>query len=329
MVDKGHRSVQHPAVRCDTGNQTVLPEAPGIFPVVGIGASAGGLEALKEFFGRLSSPVNMTFAVIMHLDPRRSSGLASLLQKYTTLPVRTIEDGMMIECDRVYVAPPNRDVGTINNTFQLLEPVRTGGLHLPVDFFLQGLAEEKGSLAARVILSGTGSDGTVGLRAIKAEGGLVVVQDRDPARYSGMPASALKTGLADFVLPPGLMVATLTRFFRDGTPIGQAVVSDSTGRGDDDVLGKICVLLRSRTGNDFTAYKKNTPLRRIERRMALHQLSDVSHYIRYLRENPFGEEVYSIAIVVKECLAGLNRELSVISTRGPANIWSRPRASRR
>ncbi|MBI4792422.1 MAG: PAS domain-containing protein, partial [Deltaproteobacteria bacterium] len=329
-------------------------------PVVGIGASAGGLEALREFLSPLAPPVNMAFAVIMHLDPHHSSMLAGLLQNHTALPVLTIEDGMRIRSGHVYVAPPNRDVTLIDNTFQLLEPMKTSGLRLPIDFFLQSLAADKAEQAACVILSGTGSDGTTGLRAIKAEGGLALVQDAS-ARYAGMPGSAINTGQADFVLPPARMAEQLRQFFLQSTRLEHAAAKSL---GADDGLRKICVLLRARTGHDFSVYKQSTLQRRIERRMNLHHIEDLSLYINFLRQNTTeqdelfsdiligvtrffrdaeafdllrddilknyfaefpgkrtfrvwvpgcstGEEVYSIAIILRECLDELKKDVAV------------------
>jgi two-component system CheB/CheR fusion protein len=328
---------------------------------VGIGASAGGLEALEQFFSHLVLPVNMAFVVIMHLDPRHTSMLAGLLQRHAALSVQTIEDGMPLRPGIAYVTPPNRDVSLINGTFQLLEPVKIQGVKLPIDFFLESLAAEKGDMSACVILSGTGSDGTIGMRAIKAAGGLVLVQDCDSARYTGMPGSAIRTGLADYVLLPNQMPAQLVQFFSNGRRLSGLVKSNA---GSDDMVRKICVLLRARTGNDFSVYKKSTLQRRIERRMNLHHIDDLSLYINLLRKdsseldklfsdiligvthffrdgeafevlrdvvlkNYFtafpekksfrvwvpgcstGEEVYSLAIVLRECLDNLHQDVAL------------------
>lgn len=341
--------------------KSLSPAAPANFPVAGIGASAGGLEALRDFFSPLVMPPTMAFVVIMQLDPHHASMLAGLLQSHTALPVLTIEDGMQVRPGQVYVAPPNRDVTVINNTFQLLEPVKAGGLRLPIDFFMQALAAEKGKLSACVILSGTGSDGTLGMRAVKAAGGLALVQDRDSARYAGMPASAINTGLADFILPPALMGEQLTHFFSHGRRVIEAA---DTSLGADGTLRKICALLRARTGNDFSVYKTSTLQRRVERRMHLHHIDDASLYINFLRNNSAeqdqlfadiligvtqffrdaeafevlrdvvlknyftqnpaqknfrvwvpgcstGEEVYSLGMILRECLDGLNHEADV------------------
>ncbi|MBU4261472.1 MAG: PAS domain-containing protein [Proteobacteria bacterium] len=334
---------------------------PANFPVVGIGASAGGLEALRDFFSPLVMPSTIAFVVIMHLDPHHASMLAGLLQSHTVLPVLTIEDGMRLKPGQVYVAPPNRDVTVINNTFQLLESVKTSGLRLPIDFFLQALAAEKGKLSACVILSGTGSDGSLGIRTVKAAGGLALVQDRDSAKYAGMPSSAINTGLADFILPPALMGEQLTHFFSHGRGLHEAA---DTSLGPDGTLRKICALLRARTGNDFSVYKTSTLQRRVERRMNLHHIDDASLYINFLRNNSVeqdqlfadiligvtqffrdaeafevlrdvilknyftqnpdkknfrvwvpgcstGEEVYSIGIILRECLDALNHEVDI------------------
>ncbi|MCK9297177.1 MAG: PAS domain-containing protein [Desulfobulbaceae bacterium] len=361
MAKKGEKSAaKKKTARVNPAAKQALPQEAN-FPVAGIGASAGGLEALREFFSPLPLSSAMAFVVIMHLDPHHSSMLAGLLQSHTALPVLTIEDGMQLQPGQVYVAPPNRDVAVIGNTFQLLEPVKTGGLRLPIDFFLQSLAAEKGKLSASVILSGTGSDGTQGIRAVKAAGGLALVQDRDSARYAGMPGSAINTGLADFILPPALMAEQLHNFFSQGRGLHEAA---ATSLGADDTLRKICALLRARTGNDFSVYKTSTLQRRIERRMHLQHIDDASQYISFLRnhaaeqdqlfadiligvtqffrdaeafeqlrdvvlKNYFtafpgkksfrvwvpgcstGEEVYSLAIILRECLDGLHKEAVV------------------
>ena len=165
------------------------------------GASAGGLEAFEQLFKNLSATTHAAFVVISHLDPKHSSMMTELISRFTPMTVREAADGVEVEPDHVYVIPPNKDLSIFHGRLQLTEQEKSAGPRMPIDFFLRSLAEDQGDRAVAVILSGTGSDGTLGLRAVQGAGGTVFVQDPADARYDGMPRSAIQTGLADYVLP--------------------------------------------------------------------------------------------------------------------------------
>jgi len=253
------------------------------FPIVAIGASAGGLEALQQFFKAMPSDQELAFIVVVHLDPKHSSLLPELLQKQTPNKVVQIANGMPVEPNRIYVIPPNKSLSIFNKKLQLTELEFPRYRHLPIDFFFRSLAQDQGDNAIGIILSGTGSDGSLGLTEIKAANGLVMVQDESSAQYNGMPKNAIKTGSADYILPPGEMPAQLIQYvqFRrgvQGSPISQ---QEST----DGFLQKIFFLIRSQTGHDFSLYKKNTICRRVERRMQLHQIKNMADYVSFLQKN--------------------------------------------
>jgi two-component system CheB/CheR fusion protein len=255
------------------------------FPIVGIGASAGGLEALEGFFANMPSDSYMAFVIIQHLDPKHKSIMGDLLQKYTTMRIAGIKDGMPVEPNCIYLNPPDKNVVMLNGIFQLIEPMKTHGINLPIDCFFRALADDQGSKAICVVLSGTGSDGTLGLKAIKGGGGMTMVQAETQARYSGMPRSAINTGLADFILPVEQMSTELQKYVQhpyiEGIP-RQEIAKEHF----ENALQKIFVLLRSNLGHDFSNYKETTIRRRIERRMAVHRIDTIDEYVHYLQETP-------------------------------------------
>ena len=255
------------------------------FPIVGIGTSAGGLDSLVGFFSNMPQDSNMAFIIIQHLDPMRKSNMSSILQKYTKMVVLEIEDGMSIMPNCVYLNPPNRDVAVMNKTLQLMEPHYNGGARLSIDAFFRSLAEDMGENSICLIFSGSGSDGTQGLKSIRNKGGLVMVQQPEQANYDGMPRSAINTGMVDLVLPVEKMAKELMTYtIHPYVKKGQEPFS-----GDDafsSQLQKIFVLIRSKTGHDFSHYKYTTLKRRIERRMAIHQLDRLADYITYLQQTP-------------------------------------------
>jgi two-component system CheB/CheR fusion protein len=270
------------------------------FPVVGIGASAGGLEALETFLQHVPAGSGAAYVVVQHLDPSHTGMLPGLLQRTTSMPVLEAHDGLRVERDHVYVIPPNKDLSLLHGTLHLLPLPHAShrGRVLPVDFFFRSLAEDQQELSIGVILSGAGTDGTLGLRAIKEKAGATFVQEPTSARFDGMPRSAIDAGLADVVAPveelPGRIAA-----YRDHSPFiarpGARSLEDASG-----ALEKIFVLLRARTGNDFSLYKRSTLHRRIERRMGLHQIDTLAHYVRFLRENPA-----EVELLFKELLIGV------------------------
>ena len=227
----------------------------------------------------------MAFVLVQHLAPDHKSILTELIRRYTRMRVSEVEDGMEVRPDCAYIIPPNRDMAFLNGTLQLLEPREPRGLRLPIDFFFRSLAQDQHERAICIVFSGTGSDGTLGVRAVKGEGGMVMVQEPDTTQYDGMPRSAIATGLVDYVLPPAEMPEQLIAYVTHAFARRPRPVSAPTQRSED-ILKKICVLLRAQTGHDFSQYKENTLLRRIERRMALHQIEQAADYISYMNKNP-------------------------------------------
>ncbi len=272
--------------RISMASEVTAPlEMPGKvrFPVVGIGASAGGLEAFEEFFQNVPPDTGMAFVLVPHLDPTHTSMLPELLKRYTTMEVNQAADGVRVQPNRVYIIPPNKDMAIFHGTLQLTALEKTSrGLRLPIDSFMRSLADDQGEMAICIILSGSGSDGSVGLRAVHAAGGMTMVQEVSTAKYEGMPRSAVDTKLADFVLPPAKMAEHLTAYVKK---IPMKKVPPVTPIAAPGSLPKIMMLLRSQTGHDFSFYKKNTVLRRIERRMNVHNIENPELYVRYLQEH--------------------------------------------
>ena len=277
------------------------PHSVERFPIVGIGASAGGLEALEDFFSHTPADSGMAFVVVQHLDPTHKGMMPELLQRVTSMPVTQVRDRMKVKRDCIYVIPPNKDLSLLHGVLHLIDPVAPRGLRLPIDFFLRSLADDQHERAIAVILSGMGSDGTLGLRAIKEFAGLVLVQNPATAKFDGMPGSAINAGLADIVAEardlPQRILDFLTRVPQSG-PGKPAPEPESPAQKSG--LDKIVILLRARTGHDFSSYKKSTIYRRIERRMGIHQLARITDYVRYLRENP-----QEVDLLFKELLIGV------------------------
>jgi two-component system CheB/CheR fusion protein len=266
------------------------------FSIVGIGASAGGLEALEQFFENMPKNSGMAFVIIQHLAPNHKSIVPELLQRITEMKVTTVSDGLKIKPNYVYVIPPNKSMSVLNGSLYLFEPLETQGLRLPIDFFFRSLAEDIKGLSIGIVLSGMGSDGSLGLKAIKKKGGMVLVQEPKTAKFDSMPKSAIKAVIADIVataeeLPAKLLSIIKSNYRKSEEP---EVVKDINS------LEKIIILLRTQTGNDFSQYKKNTLYRRIERRMVIHQIESIAFYVRYLQENP-----PEIEILFKELLIGV------------------------
>ena len=294
-----HAAASVPSAVRAGGGLAKPPERP--FAIVAIGASAGGLEALEQFLGQVPADGGMAFVVIQHLDPDHKGMMPELLQRATAMPVAQAKNRMKVEPGCVYVIPPKWDLSILHDCLYLLEPVAARGLRLPIDAFFRSLADDRQENAVCVILSGMGSDGTLGLRAIKERGGLVAVQDPATAKFSGMPQSAIDTGLVDLVAAatelPRRIVDTLRHVPR-GIPGAAAQAAETPAQ--KSAFDKICILLRERTGNDFSLYKKSTVYRRVERRMGLHQIERIAHYVHYLRENP-----QELDLLFKELLIGV------------------------
>ncbi len=269
------------------------------FPIIGIGASAGGLGAFEEFFRALpaQTEVDLAFVLVQHLAPDHPSILAELIKRYTSLPVFEVTDGVTVQRNAIYVIPPNRDLAFLNGTLQLLEPAAPRGQRLPIDFFFRSLAQDQHERAIAIVLSGTGSDGTLGVRAIKGEGGMVMAQAPASTDFDGMPRSAIATGMVDFVLPPAEMPGELLAYC--GHAFGRVPGGTArTSPGAAESLQKIFVLLRAQTGHDFSQYKQSTIARRVERRQAVHRIQQVDGYVRLLQQNPAEVEALFLDLLI-------------------------------
>jgi len=332
------------------------------FFVVGIGASAGGLDSLEKFFGSMPDNTGMAFIVVTHLDPDHVSILPELIQKSTKMKLFQAADGMQLKQNHIYVAPANRELSIQHKTIRLKEPKEAHGLRLPIDSFFKSLASDVGEKAICIILSGMASDGSSGLKSVKSEFGMVMVQDPKSAKYDGMPASAIKTGLADCILSPEEMPDRLIKYISSKLR-GVLLQEENKDERIPDEFHKIIKILRTGTGHDFSLYKQNTICRRIEKRMSVSQMNSLPDYIRFLQENPLeieslfselligvtsffrdpdsyvqlkksllkmteekpengqiriwvpgcytGEEAYTIAIIIHECLIEADKHLNV------------------
>jgi two-component system CheB/CheR fusion protein len=292
------RRQEKPATAVSKEKETTSPPASVSFPIVGIGASAGGLEALEQFLGRVPAGSGMAFVVVQHLDPTRKGILTELLQRATGMKVLQVRDQTKVQPDCVYVIPPNKDMSILHGVLHLLEPAAPRGLRLPIDYFLRSLAQDLQERSVGVILSGMGSDGTLGLRTIKEKAGLVLVQDPASAKFDGMPRSAIDAGLADIVAPAEDLPGKILAFLQHNPLIarsGSAILEKT-----QSALSKVVILLRAHTGHDFSLYKRNTFYRRIERRMSIHQIVKIDSYIRYLQEN-----TQELDLLFKELLIGV------------------------
>ncbi len=354
---------QSPAAAKDQQPCTRQNKPSPMAGVVGIGSSAGGLEALTQFFTAMPEDSGLAFVLVSHLDPKHTSMLPELIQNKTKMPVHQITDNMRVAANRIYVIPPDKELAMLHGRLQLLDRKQAESLHRPIDTFFRSLAEDQGNKAVGIILSGTGTDGTLGIKAIKACAGLIIVQDKDSAKFDGMPSNAAATGLADHILPPEKMPEQLVHFLHHYDKVEKAMEHIEEDK-INHALQKIFVLIRSVTGHDFSQYKKNTISRRIERRMYVHQIDTIDQYVGYLQESErevvilfkelligvtsffrdgetfrllkekyllnllqhkpdgydfriwvpgcsSGEEVYSLAIIVKECLENLGRNINV------------------
>lgn len=301
-------------------------KAPGgvAFPIVGLGTSAGGLDALEHFLGHVPRNSGLALVIVQHLDPTRQGIMPELLQRATGMRVVQVKDRTRVQPNGVYVIPPNKDMSILHGVLHLLEPTSPRGLRLPIDFFLRSLAQDQEGQSIGVILSGMGSDGTLGMRAIKEKGGMTLVQDPASAKFDGMPRSVIDAGWADIVAPvddlPGRILAFLKR------PSSMNETDPEVEAKTQSTLEKIVLLLRAHTGHDFSPYKKNTFYRRIERRMGIHQIDKIANYLKYLQAN-----TQELDLLFKEMLIGVTsffRDPAVWealrSTVLPALIATRP-----
>lgn len=275
---------------------------PKLFPIIAMGGSAGSFQSFEQFFLHMPVDTGFAFVIIMHLQSEHSVDTVALFQRFTALTVTEAEDGVPVMPNHVYVIPPDKDMGIHNGNLLLFNASRSKGAHMAIDYFLQSLAEDQWNNAVCIIFSGMGADGETGLRMIKEKLGMAMVQLPETAEYSSMPLASIKTGLVDYILPPNEMPLKLIQFLNHPAlqaPSGEGAVGE---RNNHNHVQKILMMLRSHTGHDFTLYKKNTITRRIERRIAFHQLPDYLHYVNYMREHPHETEV-----LFKELLIGVTK----------------------
>ncbi len=255
---------------------------PPEFPIVGIGASAGALDAFKRFFTAMPGDSGMAFVLVQHLDPVHESLTAEILGKHTAMKVAQVEDEVSVEANHVYVIPPNKDLSIRDRVLHLSEPRHQRGLRMPIDFFLRTLAEDQQAKASCIILSGTGRDGTLGLKAIKGNAGMAMAQDPETAEFDGMPRSAVGTGLIDYVAPVEELPAILMKYMQHTREL---IKPERLSDDVPDLLELILMVLRERNKYDFSYYKTGTLVRRIKRRMGLAHIEQAEDYLRLLRED--------------------------------------------
>lgn len=274
-----------------------------LFPIVGLGGSAGSFHAFEKFFKHMPINSGMAFVIVMHLDKSQQVNVAEILQPVTAMTIAEAIDGTKVEPNHIYVIPPGKDMGMHDGHLLLMEASRFKGAHMSIDYFFQSLADDQWNNAVGIIFSGMGADGETGIRMIKEKLGLAMAQDPLTAEYASMPATAIKTNMVDYVLPPEEMAAKLIQYLNHPAVKASSQQEDfSSGHNNHIHLQKILMLLRSHTGHDFTLYKKSTIIRRIERRIAFHQLNDYVDYINYLRENP-----NEILLLFNELLIGVTK----------------------
>jgi two-component system, chemotaxis family, CheB/CheR fusion protein len=269
--------------------------------IVGIGASAGGLVALEQFLGQIPRHSGMAYIVVQHLDPTQKALLPELLQRVTAMSVREAEQGMRIEPDCVYVIPPNAELSVIGDTLRLAAPAEPRGLRLPINVLFSSLAGAQGERAIAAILSGMGSDGTLGLQAIKAVGGLTAAQKPETAQFDSMPRSAIDAGCADIVAPPAELPARILAYVTR-LPDAGMIAEEASPAAPSGTLQNIVALLQQRSGHDFSLYKASTLHRRIERRLMIHKIATLAEYAEILEHHPQEAD-----LLFKELLIGVTR----------------------
>ena len=282
------------------------PKTPPRLPIVGIGASAGGLEALEQFFEHLPAKPGMAFVVILHLSPEHESHLARLVQRHTAMAVMAVTEPVMLEPDHVYIISPKQNLSVADGLLHIADLERPAGLRTTIDQFLRSLAQAHGSDAIGIILSGTGADGTLGLKAIKEQGGLAMVQAPEEAGHDGMPRNAIATGLVDFVLPVSQLAAKLVAYKESTVSLFLPAQEDALCNDEEDALRKIFTQLLTKTGHDITCYKRSTVLRRLARRLRVNQLPDFSAYLPLLRRSP--EEAQALLSDLLICVTNFFRD---------------------
>jgi len=284
-------------ISTDSSNTKITDQDSRLFPIVCIGASAGGLEALEQFFENVPDNSGLGYVVIQHLDPTQKGMLPELLQRITKMEVIQVKDRMQVQPNRVYVIPPNKSMSVLNGTLYLFDPVESRGLRLPIDFFLRSLADDQKELGVGVILSGMGSDGSMGCRLLKEKNGIVLVQEPINAKFDSMPRNVIDSVAVDIIAPANELPMKLLALLKYLPTIATDLKVEIK---DQSALGKIIILLRNHTGNDFSLYKKNTVYRRIERRMSVHKIDKISAYVTFLQKN-----LKEVDILFKELLIGV------------------------
>src|SRR5438128_5300133 len=274
------------------------PAEPRAFPVVGVGASAGGLEAFSQLLAHLPENCGMGLVLVQHLDPKHSSSLADILKRSTRMPVLEGEHGMAVRSNHVYVIPPNSTMTVSSGLLQLAPRGESRLAHLPVDQFFRSLAQDRQTGAIGVILSGNGSDGTLGVEEIKAAGGITFAQDEESARYTGMPNSALRSGCIDFVLPPDAIARELSRMAQHPYLVPAPAREGAPPDHEGEQFNKILSLLRASFNVDFSVYRDTTIRRRIMRRMVLHTKENLGEYVQLLeKDRPELEALYQDILI--------------------------------
>src|SRR5918998_226753 len=275
--------------------------------VIGLGASAGGVAPLQQFFGDMKPDTGLAFVVVMHLSPEFESQLAGVLQQKTQMPVTQVTEPVKVKPNNVYVIPPNHQLTFDDSTLHLVEPQQGMGRRVTIDLFFRTLAHAYGQRAVCVILSGTDSDGVIGLKHIRAQGGLTIVQDPNEAEFDSMPATAISTGMVDWVLPVAEMPNKLVEFVRnenamklppeipeadepdakvENAPGGETVSDETRSSEDEEAMAKVLADVRAHTGQDFSHYKRATVLRRIARPLQVNSLETIPQYVDFLRTHP-------------------------------------------
>lgn len=266
--------------------------------IVGMGGSAGALEAFEEFFTHMPADSGLGFVLILHLDPTHKGMMPELLERCTSMKVVQVEDGMTVRPNQIHIIPPNRDMTIREGVLHLQEPTTPRGVRAPIDLFLRHLAEDQQERSIAIIMSGMGTDGTLGLKAVKEHLGLTLVQDARSAKYGSMPQSAIGTGLVDYIATVQDLPHKLIDYVRHSTTLSRKAVERE--RAATSAMLQIFSLLRNHTGHDFSFYKKNTLYRRIERRMNVHQITHIGRYVSFLRQYP-----NELDLLFKEFLIGV------------------------
>ncbi len=271
------------------------------FSVVGIGASAGGLEALQEFFRNTPDDPGVAFVIVQHLSPDYKSLMGELLARYTKMSIHRVEDGMAVEANHLYLIPPRKNMTIFRGKLFLTDQEPSRMVNLPIDIFMRSLAKDQGKNAIGVVLSGTGSDGTLGIRAIKEHGGMAIVQDDQSAKFDGMPRSSISTGMVDYILTPADMPEALINYIKHPF-IQKTQKIENQITKDEDYLSKIIMIIRDQTGVDFSNYKESTIIRRLEKRISINRYDNIADYVDFISSNQ-----REVNILYRELLIGVTR----------------------